>query len=71
MLTLEDMQQLATVNEAAKKLDVSPQRVHQIIHAGRLEAHMIAGRYFITHKSLESYRPLRPWAALKAEQDGK
>ena len=70
MVTLERMQELVTVGDAAKKRGVSTQRILQLIHAKRLKAKMIAGRYFIESDSLRNHQPLRPWAGKKADMEG-
>jgi len=59
MTTLEEMRNLLTVAQAAEALDVTIQRVHQIIRDERLEAEMVAGRYFIEPESVELYRVAR------------
>ena len=56
---------------AAKALDVSLERVRQLIRDGRLDALQVSGRWFVDPDSVdqlahEQRRAGRPWAAARA-----
>ncbi|WP_236120547.1 helix-turn-helix domain-containing protein [Cellulomonas palmilytica] len=63
-----------SVKEAAELLDVSPQRVRQLIGAGRVRARQVGGQWLVESTSLPSGRargrPMSPdvaWAVLAAD----
>lgn len=47
--------------EAAKLLDVSPQRVRDLIKAARLEAFKIGRDWAVSRKSVEEFERAKPW----------
>jgi excisionase family DNA binding protein len=54
---------MLTVNQAAKQLGVTPQRVRAMIHAGRLKAEFVGDIYLIKSHELrkvEHRKPGRP-----------
>jgi len=60
-----------SVADAAQALDVSSERVRQLIRLGRLDARQLAGRWLVDSSSVDriahEQRPAgRPWAAARA-----
>lgn len=46
---------IISTGEAAKRLNITVQRVSQLIHENRLKAIMVGGRWLIDEDELESY----------------
>lgn len=54
------MEDLLTVAEAAKELNISPRRVHALIDDGRLPAEKLGSYYVIKKADLELVRTRKP-----------
>lgn len=56
---MSERQQLVSVPEAAKALGVSPQRIHELLRAGRIVGAQRVGRYWVIPAPVKVLAPQR------------
>jgi excisionase family DNA binding protein len=60
-ISMKQQKPYLSTAEAAKLLDVSPQRVRDLIKAGRLEAFKVGRDWAVSRKSVEEFERAKPW----------